>query len=73
MPETRAHLIKWLGIAHMDYWAMFNFAVGIWYGCGVPGTVLLWRRNKQESVWWKLMYTVWLLLTGPVTALRELR
>lgn len=57
----------------MDYWAMFNFAVGIWYGCGVPGTVLLWRRNKQESVWWKLMYTVWLLLTGPVTALRELR
>ncbi len=57
----------------MNYFAMWNLAMGLWYGCGIPGAVLLWRRNRKEAVWWKLMWTSWLLLTGPVTALRELR
>jgi hypothetical protein len=57
----------------MNYFAMWNLAMGLWYGCGIPGAVLLWRRNAKEALWWKLMWTSWLLLTGPVTALRELR
>ena len=44
-----------------------NYFIGFWLGGSLVTSVMVWRLNQDEALWWKLMWAVCDLLIWPYT------
>jgi hypothetical protein len=40
--------------------------IGFWFGCGVAPALLIWTRNRSETVPWKAMHSLDVFIRGPI-------
>lgn len=44
----------------------FGIAIGVWFGTGLAPCMLVWIKNPEEPIYWKVFHSVSCLAQGPL-------